>query len=390
MVQTADKRLLTEANGAAKFPPKGAFTKTTTEAGTLDWLNNAASGYLAHFRTGSATTSVAAAVGIGTDRGAGNGLLVSHKNSGKGVSIAQAPGAGDAISIGARSALGAPLRVLSEAGSAPVLLQVSSGQSFVDGVTTAGSTNLDSATAAFVAGDVGKTLAQLTSRDSADPAGCIPAGATIVSVTSATRVVMSAAAGATGTAVLFNLSGRTPASTQNLFETRDVDGSLLVEMRKSGTFFAGKDTAQKVVQINAPAGQTVPIFDVLLNGAQVVAVTNTGALQTNNGVFYTNGQATGSPVMSAATLSNNPSIQARRGASATGDLFAACANGYTALSRFDKDGFLMTKLQAAPADASITAGEIAFWFDSTNGAAKLMFKGKEAGGTVRTGSVALA
>lgn len=59
------------------------------------------------------------------------------------------------------------------------------------------------------------------------------------------------------------------------------------------------------------------------------------------------------------------------------------------LTRINKDGYLMTRKTAAPADADLATGEMALWFDSTNGAAKLMIKAKQADGTVRTGSVAL-
>ena len=45
---------------------------------------------------------------------------------------------------------------------------------------------------------------------------------------------------------------------------------------------------------------------------------------------------------------------------------------------------------AAPADAELSNSELAYWFDDTAGAAKVMFKAKDAGGTVRTGSVSLA
>jgi hypothetical protein len=41
----------------------------------------------------------------------------------------------------------------------------------------------------------------------------------------------------------------------------------------------------------------------------------------------------------------------------------------------------------APADGDLAAGDIAFWFDDSNGAAKLMLKAKQADGTVKTGSV---
>lgn len=53
-------------------------------------------------------------------------------------------------------------------------------------------------------------------------------------------------------------------------------------------------------------------------------------------------------------------------------------------------GAIYTGANAAPADNAIQAGQVVIWFDSTNGAAKLMLKGKTANGTVVTGSVALA
>ena len=59
-------------------------------------------------------------------------------------------------------------------------------------------------------------------------------------------------------------------------------------------------------------------------------------------------------------------------------------------TRFDKAGTFVTKVIAAPADADIATSEVAFWFDNTAGAAKVKFKGKDSGGTVRTGEVALA
>lgn len=64
--------------------------------------------------------------------------------------------------------------------------------------------------------------------------------------------------------------------------------------------------------------------------------------------------------------------------------------GTTTYSRFNKDGYFMTRKTAAPADADIATGEMALWFDSTNGAAKLKIKAKQADGTVRVGEVALA
>lgn len=55
-----------------------------------------------------------------------------------------------------------------------------------------------------------------------------------------------------------------------------------------------------------------------------------------------------------------------------------------------KSGYLYTAKNAAPADAELAVNELAWWFDSSNGASKVMFKGKSADGTVVTGEVALA
>lgn len=76
-------------------------------------------------------------------------------------------------------------------------------------------------------------------------------------------------------------------------------------------------------------------------------------------------------------------------ASQTADLFPIYSSGSAILSRFNKAGYFMTRKTTAPADADLANGEMAVWFDPTNGAAKLMIKAKETSGTVRTGSVAL-
>lgn len=71
----------------------------------------------------------------------------------------------------------------------------------------------------------------------------------------------------------------------------------------------------------------------------------------------------------------------------TADLVQILDHTPAILSRFNKAGYFMTRKAAAPADADLATGELAFWFDPANGAAKLMLKGKQADGTVKTGSV---
>lgn len=55
--------------------------------------------------------------------------------------------------------------------------------------------------------------------------------------------------------------------------------------------------------------------------------------------------------------------------------------------RVNKAGAVVTKVNVAPADADISANEIALWFDPTNGAAKFMAKAKQADGTVFSGAI---
>jgi hypothetical protein len=77
-------------------------------------------------------------------------------------------------------------------------------------------------------------------------------------------------------------------------------------------------------------------------------------------------------------------------ASQSADAFAVLAsNGTTKLARIDKSGYQIISRTSAPADAALGAGEMALWFDSTNGLSKLMVKGKSANGSVVTGSVVL-
>ncbi|MFO0821527.1 MAG: hypothetical protein U0792_00020, partial [Gemmataceae bacterium] len=58
-------------------------------------------------------------------------------------------------------------------------------------------------------------------------------------------------------------------------------------------------------------------------------------------------------------------------------------------SAISENGYYTTRKTSAPADAELSNSEVAFWFDSTNGAARFNIKGKSANGTVVTGQVAL-
>lgn len=88
---------------------------------------------------------------------------------------------------------------------------------------------------------------------------------------------------------------------------------------------------------------------------------------------------------------NNPVLRVQNSsATSTGDVLQAIGIAGTIGSRINKNAYFITAKTAAPADADLSANDLAFWFDSTNGSAKLMVKAKQADGAVKTGSVALA
>lgn len=81
-----------------------------------------------------------------------------------------------------------------------------------------------------------------------------------------------------------------------------------------------------------------------------------------------------------------PQIEVIASSAQTEDLEAFTGTDGTVGVRVNNHGYVIVRRTTTPADADLVAGECAFWFDSTNGAAKLMVKGKQADGTVKTGS----
>lgn len=108
-----------------------------------------------------------------------------------------------------------------------------------DGATTAASTTVTSATANFTAADVGKTIT----------GGSIPAGTTIVSVTNATTIVLSAAPTTTATGV--TLSYLWPSATC----------VVSVSLRQAGQTADG--THRFVSGFPLPAGDSLSLKDYI-------------------------------------------------------------------------------------------------------------------------------
>lgn len=68
------------------------------------------------------------------------------------------------------------------------------------------------------------------------------------------------------------------------------------------------------------------------------------------------------------------------------DYFHATA-GFTSFSRINKNGYFMTHVTSAPADAELINSEVAWWLDDTAGIPVVNFRGKDAAGTPFTATV---
>ena len=366
--------------------------------GVIDWDHDDDVGYLLHLKAKANSGSNASIIGIGTDDGAGNGLLISHKNSGAGLRLIQQPGAAFGAYLNGYSSN--PL-ILAEIfkGSGGIKIAPKAGQAINDGVTTSGSDVFTSATAAFTGADVGASISQLTSRGLNDPSGTIPSGTTIIAVTNGTTVQMSANATASATGLLTLIGGRSPAASQTLLRLADESDVTLVTFQKGAAYTrvpldaTSNDVAAPAIKVNGMSGQTSDIFQIFRNGNAnaMFSLLASGLGAFRSGLSVNNGQLTTSNALNITNFgSTNKTLQLTGSATQALDQLSVLDSGGATQSRFDKNGYFMTHKTAAPADGDITASSVAFWFDSTDGAAKVKFKGKSANGTVVSGEVALA
>lgn len=384
------------------FAPNGVASPRQAgdnKSGALDWRHEGTAGYLTHFVMGSSSLALAGCYAAGTDLGLGDGFFVSHKNSGAGI---RGIGHGGSSILQYMVGYGHSTLYNGEIykGNQGIKLFAKIGEGYGDGVATSGSTTFTSATAAFTGGDVGATISQTTSKGTLNVSGTIPSGATIVSVTNATTVVLSAACTATGTGINFLIGGRAPASTQSMFTLYDTNGTTKRYELTLGKYtgvvpheIQSNDVAAQSLLVKAASGHTAEILTVLKDGnaTGALSVTAAGLVAARFGSSLTNA---GNTAANAVSVTNNGtgahSIYITRASAQTGDQIRINDNAGAVQSRFDKDGIFMTKVTTAPADSQLSSGEVAIYFDSTNGAAKLKIKAKQADGTVRTGEVALA
>jgi hypothetical protein len=82
------------------------------------------------------------------------------------------------------------------------------------------------------------------------------------------------------------------------------------------------------------------------------------------------------------TMDSAPTLASRPGASQTAHQAVYRDSSGTDRSGFDKGAYPWVGLNSPPADADIAPGRVYFWFDPTNGAPKVKFKGKQSDGKV--------
>lgn len=200
------------------------------------------------------------------------------------------------------------------------------------------------------------------------------------------------------------------SATANLFELKRSGGGATAHTRftKEGNLIIGGDgiayTENTLLSIQQPNGSE--IFGVTVFGVSFLSTTTGGltVTTTNDNIvpatiyggssFFQNtaslqvnmGCRGGTPGASTAGIV----VRWKEATGGTGDLIRLTGASDVLQHRYNAAGYWITSKNAAPADADLLAGECSFWFDKTNGAAKLMVKGKQADGTVRTASVAMA
>lgn len=156
--------------------------------------------------------------------------------------------------------------------------------------------------------------------------------------------------------------------------------------------------------INSGSGGSA-MFRLLINGTESLwigsgAAVNSYIVQGGATVarLYNSGRLTvGGPDISPAVFTvgvggtgSVPTAQLRRAnASSTYNTLELTDESGTVFHRFTHNGYSVTKKNSAIAGADLAIGEASYYFDSTAGAARIVFYGKNASGTVVAGSVSL-
>jgi len=167
----------------------------------------------------------------------------------------------------------------------PVLIENSSIRGVIDGVTTAASTTITSATANFTAADIGRSVTGTY----------IPKYTTIASVTNSTTAVLSAAATTSGTAQTLSIgTDELVSSTRALTDVNITSGSNTVTSASGN--FQQSDVQLPVIGCGIPTGTYITSVTNATTAVLSNNATLTRPLTVTDGVT-----TTGSKVVTSAT-----------------------------------------------------------------------------------------
>lgn len=147
----------------------------------------------------------------------------------------------------------------------------------------------------------------------------------------------------------------------------------------------GSGTTDPVLSLNHPNGTRSLVItdDVAAPGGNAIE------LQTSTGLIYFGAQRDGPLELSGVNAAADV-LDLDAAAAQTGNILGVRDSALAVLSRFNKGGYFMTRKTAAPADADLANGEMAFWLDPSNVAPRFNVKAKRSDGTVVTASIVLA
>ncbi len=180
--------------------------------------------------------------------------------------------------------------------------------------------------------------------------------------------------------------------TGNLLEFQDGTGTKMWSVDGTGTiipngvdFVIKNGTGSNVLRILNGNGLQIDSGGINIVAGALTLPNTGGTLRASSFADWTfvKGIATGNAV-------GDTCLRVKGLASQSGNLCEWQDSTGAALSTVSENGYFTTRKNTVPADAELSTGEAAFWFDSTAGAAKLMVKAKNASGTVVTGSITLS
>jgi hypothetical protein len=161
------------------------------------------------------------------------------------------------------------------------------------------------------------------------------------------------------------------------FSVNSPTGVPSLDLQRNGS------TAFKFAANSTGTGQ------MLIGGSPVARLSNLGGTGAALSVGAEDEGAVGTFAVGANTSPSTRGLVARGRSGQVASLMELQDGSGNVQSRFDKNGYFMTRRTIAPADADLVTGELALWFDPTPKAAKLRIKAKTSAGVVVNGSVDL-